>query len=96
MAPAMSSSHFSVDFLNRFLAIFGPFWAHNRPSGGHGWLSLCPGVDSAASIVHFDAENLEFLAFFRGIFRQFFEVFSQKLLWELSGGLRRPQGCPGV
>ena len=77
------------------MAIFGPFGVHNRPSGGRGWLSLCPLIVSAASIVHFDAENLEFLAFFRWIFRHFFEVFSQKLLWEALRSLRRPQGGTG-
>ena len=64
-------------FRIRFLAIFGPFCAHNRPSGGHGWPRLCSLIKSAASMGHFDAKNLEFLAFFRSIFLYFFEVFSQ-------------------
>ena len=43
---------------NQFLADLGPFWAHNRPSGGHGLLNLNSLIESAASMGQFGAENL--------------------------------------
>ena len=76
----------------RFLAIFGPFWAHNRSSGGSGWLSLYSLIVSAASMGHFGAENLKFLAFLHGILRHFFGgILTEALL----GALRKPQEAPG-
>ena len=58
-SPFAQNLHFRI----RFLAMFGPFWAHNRPSRGCGWPRLILLIVSAATIVHFDAKNLQFFAF---------------------------------
>ena len=70
------------------MAIFGPFGATNRPPGGHGWFSLYSLIVFAASMGHFGAENLEFLAF-RCSFRILLEIRKAQ------GGPRKPQEAPG-
>ena len=50
-------------FINRFLAISGPIWAHNPPNRGHGWLSLVFLCISGTTNVQFGAKNPIFRAF---------------------------------
>ena len=82
-------------FKIRSLVIFGPFWAHSRPPGGHGWPRLCSLVESAASIGHFGAENLEFLAFFQVFFKSCFNDFPNDCLGVQPAEPRKLGEVPG-
>ena len=44
-------------FLNQFLAVLGPFWAINPPSGGHGWPRLIFPRRFGSTDLHFGAKN---------------------------------------
>ena len=51
--------------------ILGPFWAHNRPSRGHGWLPLLFLWRFGTTNAHFGAKNPILGAFSMGFSEDF-------------------------
>ena len=68
-------------FKIRYLATFGPFWAHSRPSRGLGWPCLIFLCQFGSVVAQIGAKNLMFIAFFLVFSYSFWEQSPSRGSW---------------